>query len=240
MTLIPFPNVPPYPGVPQIPRSALSSPTIDITLGTLATVLINALQVQQRWGIYDQFGNLLGVNPTSSLNIESIVSNQIFGNQDAVQSVVSFEFNKETKISSFPVEQGGFATYNKVILPANPVVTLSLQATEAERTQFLAAIEDACNSTDLYNVVTPEVTYINYSLERYSYRRTAQQGVTRLVVEIPLLEVRQVSAAFAQVASPISAPQAPDAAPQINNGITQAADSDTSVLQQAMTKLGIN
>ena len=239
MPLIPFPDVPPYPGVPAIPRSVLSQPIVSIGLGSLSSILINALQQQTRWGIYDQFGNLLGIDNSGSLTIESIISNQITGGGNSLQSTLSFEFVKENKISNFPVEQGGFATYNKIQLPANPTVTIALSATEPERTQFLGAIDDACNSTDLYNVVTPEVTYVNYSLERYNYRRTAQRGMTLLVVEVSLLEVRQVSATFTQ-ASPITAPQAPDAAAQVNNGITQAAAPDTSVLQSIATKLGIS
>lgn len=238
MPLIPFPAIPAYPGVPPLPRAAIASPIISIGLGSLASILINSLQAQSQWGIYDQNGNLLGIDNAGSLSIESIISNQITGGGDSVQSTVSVEYNKENKISTFPVEQGGFATYNKVQLPANPVVTLALSGDESDRTQFLAAIESACNSTDLYNVVTPEVTYTNYSLERYNYRRSASRGMTLLIVEISLEEVRTVSAAFTQ-ATPIQAPQAPDAAAQVNNGITQTEAPDQSVLSSIATKLGI-
>jgi hypothetical protein len=239
MPLIPFPNVPLYPGVPALPRTALGNPIISIGIGSLASILINSLQAQSQWGIYDQNGNLLGIDNAGSLSIESIISNQITGGGDSVQSTVSVEYNKENKISTFPVEQGGFATYNKVQLPANPVVSLALSGDESDRTQFLAAIESACNSTDLYNVVTPEVTYVNYSLERYSYRRSASRGATLLIVEISLEEVRTISAAFTQ-ATLIQAPQAPDAATQVNNGITQTQAPDQSVLSVGMQKLGIS
>jgi hypothetical protein len=238
MPLIPFPAIPAYPGVPPLPRAAIASPIISIGLGSLASILINSLQAQSQWGIYDQNGNLLGIDNSGSLSIESIISNQITGGGDSVQSTVSVEYNKENKISTFPVEQGGFATYNKVQLPANPVVTLALSGDESDRTQFLAAIESACNSTDLYNVVTPEVTYTNYSLERYNYRRSASRGMTLLIVEISLEEVRTVSATFTQ-ATLIQTPQAPDAAAQVQNGLTATQAPDQSVLSAGMQKLGI-
>ena len=238
MSLIPFPNVPAYPGVPPLPRQVGQSFAVAIQIGSLASILINSLQSQSQWGIYDQFWNLLGIDTAGSLSIASIVSNQITGGGDAVQSTVSVEYNKENKISTFPVEEGGFATYNKVQLPANPIVTLALAGDEPERTQFLAAIEDACNSTDLYHVVTPEVTYDNYSLERYSYRRSASRGATLLIVEISLEEVRTVSATFTQ-ATLIQAPQAPDAAAQVQNGLTATQAPDQSVLSAGMQKLGI-
>ena len=41
-------------------------------------------------------------------------------------STNSVDFSKDTKVSDFPVEQGSFASYNKVETPASPIVTLCL------------------------------------------------------------------------------------------------------------------
>lgn len=230
MPTIPFPNVPHYPGVPALPRLGSGSPAISIALGLTQALLINALQWQAQWGIFDSEGNQIGL-PTGSANrilrfLESAAG------ISPVLSTNGFEFVKETRISDFPVEAGSFASYNKVELPANPVVVLALAGTEDDRATFLNAIDAACKSTELYSVVTPEVTYVNYSLERYSYARRAERGATLLLVEISLKEIRQVSALYSTVQTPINQPQNADATPQTNGGNVQPSPPPPSVLKQ--------
>jgi hypothetical protein len=238
---IPFPNVPAFPGVPALTRpvsaAIASNPAISIALGTVENFLIQALQQTPRWGIFDALGNQLGIDSNSNNAILMALSSQITGATAAVLSTYSFEFSKETRVSNFPIEGGSFANYNKVEMPANPVVTLILDGTEDDRTNFINAIDGACKSTNLYNVLTPEVQYVNYSVARYSYQRRATRGATLLMVEVVLEEIRQVSSSFATV---IVSPQNPAATPQTNNGITQAPAADTSTLRSIFNKLGIN
>lgn len=225
MPNIPFPDVPPYPGVPALVRSINVPPVIQISLGLTQSILLSALQSQTQWGIFDSKGNQLGASGDENGIIQSIIVGSVL-------STNAFEFVKETRISDFPVEQGGFANYNKVEMPANPVVTLALAGSEIDRTSFLNEIAAACVSTELYSVVTPEVTYVNYSIERYNYVRRAERGATLLLVEISLKEIRQVSASYSSVQTPINQPQNPNATSQTNGGIVQPAAPDQSVLKQ--------
>jgi len=242
---IPFPNVPAYPGVPLLTRpvaSAIaSSPVLAIALGTVETLLLNALQQPPKWGIFDSSGNQLGINSlTTQEQIQAAISNAVTGSTLTVLSTLDMGYTKESRVADFPVEGGGFATYNKVETPGNPTVTLALSGTESDRTAFLAALDDACTSPDLYNVVTPTVTYTNYTIERYTYARRATRGATLLIVEISLKEARSVSASLTKVAaSPIIAPQAASATPQTNSGMTQGKTPDTSTLRSIAAKLGI-
>lgn len=240
MPNIPFPNVPNYPGVPALTRplsaAIASSPVLAISIGTVESVLIAALQQTPKWGIFDSSGNQLGV-PSNSGNA---LSSQITGSTAPFVSTFSFDFVRETKVSSFPVEAGSFANYNKVQMPANPVVTLILDGDEDDRTRFLTAIDAACISTNLYSVVTPEITYANYSLARYRYARRAEKGATLLMVEVSLEEIRQVSAAFTTATSPIVSPQNASSTSQTSNGMTQPSTPGTSTLLSIANKLGIN
>jgi hypothetical protein len=183
-------------------------------------------------GIFDADGNQLGLHTGSS--ITSALTGQVTGTSAPTLSTLGFDFMKETRISDFPVEAGAFANYNKVETPANPVVTLALSGTEDDRTRFLTAIDAACVSTDLYTVVTPEITYANYSVERYTYSRRAYKGATLLIVELSLKEIRQATATYAKV--PIVNPQNPAATPQVSNGMTQATAPDTSTLKSLVNK----
>jgi hypothetical protein len=230
MPNIPFPNVPSYPGVPALVRAAKVPTFIQVALGEVQTLLAAATQSGQRWGIFDSNGNQLGVLANGNNLFQSIVA-LIKGTSGPVLSTNAFEFMKETKISTFPVEGGSFAAYNKVIMPGSPTVTLALQGTESDRTTFLNMIDAACESTDLYSVVTPEVTYLNYSLERYSLSRRAQSGATLLIVEISLMEIRSVSAAFSTVQTVINQPQNPAATPQTSSGLVQPTAPPQSVLK---------
>ena len=244
MPTIQFPNVPAYHGVPALTRPSVSAvvasqPVLAIGIGTVENLLIQALQQKPTWGIFDAVsGDQLGIDSSNSKSILSALASQITGNNPPVLSTFSVDFVKETRVADFPVEGGSFANYNKVQLPANPRVTLILESTsEEDRTSFLDAIDFACKSTNSYNVVTPTVTYMNYTLERYSYARRASRGVTLLMVDVSLKEIRKVSATFAKVSVPIMNPQNAAATPQVNNGMTQAVTPDVSTLKSVMNKI---
>jgi hypothetical protein len=128
-------------------------------------------------------------------------------------SVISVDYRRESKISDYPVEKGGFDSYNKVQLPADVRITFAssgvgsifssltsggaigaalsgVDDAQANRTAFLASVEAAANSLTLFNAVTPEATYSGYNIIHYDYRRTAKNGATLILVEIWLEEVR--------------------------------------------------
>jgi len=224
MALIPFPNVPDSPGVPLIPRSPNFPPLAGIGLGSLESIIWRSFQIDSRWGIFDSQGNAVG-NP-QNLILETI-------GLGSTLSTKSVEFVKETRVSDFPLEKGGFASYNKVELPAEPTVTLCVSGSESARQAFLSDIDKACKSVDLYSVVTPEITYANYAIEKYNYQRRSEKGCTLLQVEIALREVREVSAKFAK-----AAPKQPAASPQVDNGKVQAQTPNVSTLKSITDKIG--
>lgn len=234
MPSIPFPNVPNLPGVPQLARpinaAVAQVPALAVALGSFATILGQSLQQTPRWGIFDAQGNQLGINGTTTPSIES----QLLGSSVPILSTYGFDFVKEMSVSGFPTEGGGFANYNKVEQPANPVITLILEGSVGDRANFINAIDTACKSTNLYNVVTPEVTYVGYTMERYTYARRSQRGATLIIMDISMKESRSVTATFT---TSIAAPQNPASTPQVNNGTTQPTTPDSSTLLKGMNKL---
>jgi hypothetical protein len=235
MPNIPFPDVPAYPGVPALVRSANIPPQIQLALGEVQTLLASVMQSPFQWGIFDAEGNQLGLLESSNGLFQSIIQ----GISNPTLSTNSLEFNKETKISDFPVEPNGFASYNKVLLPSTPTVVLILGGSASDRTTFLNLLNAACESTDLYSIVTPEIVYANYSLERTNMVRRADGGATLIAVEIVLKEIRQVSAAYSTVQTPINQPQNPAATPQTNSGLVQPQAPDQSVLKSVASSLGV-
>ena len=235
MALIPFPNIPSVPGVPSIPRQAGVSIASQSALGVLQSVLWSVFQVQSQWGIFDESGSPLG-NPSDFGELANIALGTL--GIGSTQSTASVEFSKEMRVSDFPIEQGGFASYNKVEMPATPTVTLCMGGSESSRSAFLAELDEACKSTDLYSVVTPEVTYINYSIDRYIYSRRSERGATLLIVELSLKEIRQVSAEYATADIKADTAKSPDSASAIDNGKVQSQAPKQSTLKKFAGRLG--
>lgn len=239
MPTILYPDVPPYPGVPQLLRAENSaiaaSPVLSIGIGTAENVLLGALLSPPKWGIFDEFNNQLGVSSTSGgvlTALSGALLSQFTGITAPILSTSELERTREMRVSNYPLEGGSFASYNKVQLPATITVTLILQGTVDDGTAFLQAIEAATLSTDLYSVVTPEYVYTNYTIEMNRIARRAQRGANMLIMELNLIEIREVSSTFTTaIATPINEPQDATATPATNNGIEQPAAPPVSTLK---------
>lgn len=235
MALIPFPNVPKVPGVPAVPRSAKFPAAARVVLGLTQGLLWRLFQVETRWGVFDKNGKALGDPAKFTGFVGAILDAAGVG---STLSTGGVDYSKETRVSDFPIEKGSFASYNKVEQPANPNVTLCLTGSEKNRRTFLEAIDKATKSTDLYSVVTPEVTYVDYSIERYSYSRRSSKGATLLIVELSLREIRQVSAQYTQSnKGQVDQPKEAGATPQADNGKVQAKTPEKSTLKSLADKL---
>ena len=139
----------------------------------------------------------------------------------AAENTISFEYKQDFPVSDYPVEDGGFQSYDKVQLPGDIRMRFSCGGSVEDRQNFLASIDAVMNTTDLYDVVTPEAVYLSYNFVHRDFRRTAQNGVGLIVVDIWLTEIRVTSTAtFTNTQQPGNAgqqnignqqPQTPDA-----------------------------
>lgn len=165
-----FPNVPNLPGVPPLiraPGESLGSFAISL-ITTDAIGLLEGL-LAPVWGIFDEFGAPLAIADTA----------------------LSLEYRGDSRISKYPQEEGGFASFNKVQVPYTARVQLACGGSDARRTAFLSAIEAAKQSTMLFTVITPDATYANANVVSYDLRRTTRNGVAMVAPELYLEEVRQ-------------------------------------------------
>ena len=192
MPLIPYPNIPPLPGVPGLHRSTAGFAGAALTIvGELLPLNLFG----PRWGI---------VTPAGSVALTP-------------DSFIEFEYRSERKIPTYPVEQGGFASYNKVALPfdINVIVTCSGNGAMT-KPAFLAAIQTLLAQLTLVSVVTPDATFPNCNLVHVDYRREARQGATLIIAQLKFQEIRVVLPA----APPTSAP----------SGATALSNGQTSVV----------
>jgi hypothetical protein len=99
-------------------------------------------------------------------------------------STASFEFAGDSPISNYPQEQGAFQSYDKVTLPYEIKLRLANGGSTSQRQAFLATCLSIRNSLDLYDVLTPEMTFPSVNCHHIDWRREASRGATLIVVEL--------------------------------------------------------
>ncbi|WP_088158533.1 hypothetical protein [Achromobacter xylosoxidans] len=197
MPFIPFPDVPSSLGVPAVFREA-TIPSISELAGFGLAELTDKIFGPPRWGLYGADGQQILV----------------------FETFLSIAFSEATQISSYPSEQGGFSSFDKVDAPFEATIKLAHAGDPASRNVMLSVLERIVGSTELYTVVTPEIVYPSANLVKYSYTRADKNGSSLLVVDLTLLEVRQT----AIPRSP--ATQDPSGANEESNGQVQAFEID--------------
>lgn len=162
-------------------RDILSPPGVPLLADSGPEVQAD---IAQQWGLYDQSG------------LPAILA-------DNVQSL---EVALEAQISDFPVENGGFASYNKVIRPFDVRVAMTKGGSVEDRQAFVQQVQDAWQSLELFNVVTPEVVYLDVNVVGVRRLVESDRGVGLMMLDVSLRKVRQTGRlAFTSTAQPASA-----------------------------------
>jgi hypothetical protein len=215
----PFPNVPALPGVPQLARSLLFPAGAAPTIGTQATsgALWHATQAAPVWGVFDSAGNRVVVP----------------------DSVSEFGWRQENRIPNFPVQQGQFATYNRVGLPFESSVMLTKGGDLTSRSVFLAQVDAliAQANINLYTIRTPEKSYVNVSVTRAELARRGAGNFAYFDVELYFIEINEVAAQYSNVATPTNNASVPSAIPTTNQGLNNPQIPATAVQQSALTAI---
>lgn len=218
-----FYNVPILPGVPAMirnPAQVFSLPAFPVALAAaLAADLLNAVSWQ--WGIY-----------LDGAPIIATLSSPVSGTQTVCDSVIAFSYRQDYSILDYPVEDGAFATYNKVFIPFDVRIRFSKGGTTADRKALLDAVQNAAGTQDqpnlsLYDVVTPEETYQNCNIVHWGYERTSRNGVGLLLVDVWL---RQVNVSAVDEFSTTGIPSGTDAT---SDGLVQALPAPASISPQS-------
>nr|DAF69045.1 MAG TPA: hypothetical protein [Caudoviricetes sp.] len=154
-------------GMPNIPNFIAPEVLTNVGLSLGGAALINGV-FGKVWGIVNEFG------------IPIVLADTVLGmNYDAGSS-----------ISKYPVEQGSFASFNKVNAPSMATVQMAKGSGGVlERGIFLAQLEGLLKSTLSFHIITPEYVYLNYQIVGINHARTAQDGATMITVNLDLEEV---------------------------------------------------
>lgn len=159
--------VPAAPGVPALLTGTSALLSTGLTLLTGDTFSGFGQTGIPQWGIF--------------LNGQPVV---------LADSVIAFDYKKESTISDYPLEGGQFETYNKVAIPFDARVKFSAGGSQSNRAAFLASIQAIVDDYNLYDVVTPEIVYTSCNIRHHDYQRTSHNGLGLLSVTIWLQQVR--------------------------------------------------
>lgn len=175
-----MPAVPQAPGVPAL-SSYLAEAAVVLLTADVLTALAGLLGPQ--WGIFQ------GGAPVV-----------------IADSVVSMEYKAEWTVSNYPVEQGAFESYDRVIVPFEARVRFATGGSMADRLALLTSLAAVTQDTTLFDVVTPEAVYQSVSITHYDYRRTGQSGVGLLQADVHCIQVRVTTTTqFSNTQSPSGA-----------------------------------
>lgn len=159
-------NIPIAPGVPSI-IGAIAE-VVPLLVRDAVSLIAGSLKLP--WGIY--------------LDLVPVV---------VAQTVTAFGYDQKYQISTFPVEQGGFASYNKVYTPFEINLRFSSGEDLATRQALLNSIAAIIGDTNIYDVVTADAVYTGVNLTESRYRQTANEGLGLIQVDVTATQVRTIA-----------------------------------------------
>lgn len=197
-------DIPNVPGVP--PLGSFSGNNIALLVADIVSLLGAALGPQ--WGVF--------------LDGEPVIFSD---------NTLSFAFKQDAPVSTYPVEEGGFQSYDKVQLPAEITLRVSAGGDISARQALLASIDAQFNTTDLYDILTPEKTFLSYNFTHQDYHRDATRGATLIAVDLHFMEIRVTTTATATPTNgnTLSNTASPTVAGQQNIGNVQPQIPDATV-----------
>jgi hypothetical protein len=177
-------NIPGVPALAQKFAPALNAIGTVSQIGN-AIAQLTGMGITPVWGVYDQDGN------------------------DALQadSIAGFDYRNGSRLVDYPVEDGGFQSYNKVANPFEAPVMAACGGSIEARQAFQQRVETMLASLDTYTLVTPEKVYPSVNLERIDFSRRNNQGASLLVFNLWFREIRVTASINGQ------APKLADAVP---------------------------
>jgi hypothetical protein len=123
-------------------------------------------------------------------------------------SVVDFEYSQDWPLSTYQQEQGAFQAYDKVTLPWDVKIHLACGGSPSTRQAFLSTVLAIANSFSLYDIVTPEMTFPSCNVSHISWPRSANSGVSLIVVDLWFKEIPvTATASFTNTQNPSDSSQ---------------------------------
>jgi hypothetical protein len=219
-----FPVVPNVPGVPPVARNpgvAIPAAPVMLIADAVSVVQGIAALFGTNWGIFLNGVQVVGQDVNSIFNV---VSGSGTGN------VLDFDVKTSWSIAEYPVEQGGFQSYNKVQHPYDVAITVTAGGSLSNRQQLLDQVDAIMGSTQEFDVIMPEKAFIGVNPINYGISRRHDHGLGLLIIPIFFKQVRPASAPqFSGTAASVAGTATTNQAPSIPSPTPQFASATSQV-----------
>lgn len=232
------PNVPGVPPVARLPGAAIPAQPVLLVADAASLIQSVAALFGTNWGVFDSNGvQVVGQGVNSIFNV---VSGLGTGN------VLDLDFKAGWSIPTYPVEQGGFQSYNKVQRPYDVAVTVTAGGSNANRQLLLDQVIAIMGSTALFTVGMPEMPIAGVNPVNYGFSRRHDHGLGLLMVTIFFQQVRPggnpqfsttgtptstaVAAPTTGDVPPITSPTRPSLTSQVQTGPSSPVQAPPSVV----------
>jgi hypothetical protein len=198
----------PVPNLPGVPVLATYADPPDLAFALLTEDGSGIFNLSQpiQWGIF--------------LNGESAIQ---------ADAVATFSFKQEWAISDYPLEQGAFASYDKVQIPQEIRFRFTSGGSQSNRQALINSIQAiAGDTTNFYTAVTPEQTIDNVTVTHWDYARNNAVGLLSIDVWAINVQVPTMTPDFQNT-------QSASGADQQSGGTVQPSDTPTVETSQPLT-----
>lgn len=167
------------PSLPSLPNRAPG-------LSLVPSAVLNAVSLIAR--------NLPNVNPP--VPIYAIVNAETGIPLTVPDSWGEITDRKDWQVSDYPIEDGGFAPYNKVQRPQTFEIVLVKTGSDLARASWLEAIRQQMRAAPLarYHIITPQGLYQSFTITRIAKQVRPDRGSNMLYLELHFTEVPQIEA----------------------------------------------
>lgn len=187
------------PGYPVLKSGKIPAPITSVLSSAIGS-LWSALFPGEKWGIYE---------PGTETPILE------------VDSVVELGVNGSAEVSSYKIETGSFASYNKVRNPTAILLRVTKEGQAITRSSIVNWLELNVASASMFDVVMPEKRYANYTVVDYRILRNSSSGAGLIVADIAVQEVREAVATYSNsnIEDPNNVPASPASRVQLGEPI---------------------
>jgi hypothetical protein len=144
------------------------------------------------------FGRIASLDSFSASGLMSLFASQpqyvvkAESGDVAFHSMLEIGADESSSLPEEPIEAGSFAQYNRVVSPVVLSVRLASQGTPSTLQAMIERLQELKTGTEKITLITPMMSYENYMLESFDYRKDEHTGHNVLTVDIRLKEIREI------------------------------------------------
>jgi hypothetical protein len=144
------------------------------------------------------FGRIASLDSFSASGLMSLFASQpqyvvkAESGDIAFHSMLELGAEESSNLPEEPIEKGSFADYNRTINPITINCRLASQGSPSTLQSMIERLQELKTGTEKLTFITPMMTYENFMLESFDYRKDEHTGHNVLVVDVRLKEIREI------------------------------------------------